>query len=72
MEAVQLGPAFPLQFTFFGRPEVSHDLESGAPPFELDFPVHEDSGGNDYQMWTPYSLLDGKMSQQRDCLNCFS
>jgi hypothetical protein len=69
MERVQLGPSFSLLLSFFRRPKVSHDLEGRAPSFELYLPVHKDSCGHNDQMRSPYTLLNGQMSQQSNRLN---
>ena len=59
VEGVEFGPAFAFLFSFLGRTEVGHDLEGWTPSLELDLPVHEDSGWNYDEMWSPNALFNG-------------
>jgi hypothetical protein len=59
MEGVFLAPALSLKLSFFLRPEIGKNFETGTPTLEFHFPVNHDCRWNDDQVRTPYSSVTG-------------
>lgn len=69
---VVVEPTFALLKTLFATTVVGEDFEARGPLFELHFPVKNDGGGDDDEMWTPDFLLACEVCKERDSLDCFT
>jgi hypothetical protein len=72
MKGVLLAPPVSLDLPLFLRAKVCKDFESRAPPFELHFPVHDDSCGDNDQVRSPNAFVASKGGKHRNSLDGLS
>ena len=64
VERVVFAPTMPLDFSLFLSTKISEDLESWAPLFEFDFPVHDNCCRYHDEVRTPHTFVAGERCQE--------
>ena len=61
VEEIDLTPTHSFSFSFFGSAKVGHNFEGWTPSFKLNFPVYQDTCGDNDEMRTPNALFWGEI-----------